>query len=50
VDRNPSEKAALPYELTELEASREALAFLPDASLAGLSAFENDHAELVLCP
>jgi CRISPR-associated endonuclease/helicase Cas3 len=47
VDRNPSEKAALPYQLSELEASREALAFLPDASLAGLSAFEQEHAELI---
>ncbi len=47
VDRNLSEKAALPYELSDLEASREALAFLPDASLAGLAAFEQAHAELV---
>ena len=47
VDRNPSEKAALPYELSELEASREALTFLPDASLAGLAAFEQAHAELI---
>ena len=47
VDRNPSEKAALPYQLSELESAREALAFLPDASLAGLSAFEQEHAELI---
>ena len=47
VDRNLSEKAALPYQLSELEASREALAFVPDASLAGLSAFEQEHAELI---
>jgi len=47
VDRNPSEKAALPYQLSDLEASREALAFLPDASLAGLSAFETEHADLL---
>ena len=47
VDRNLSEKAALPFQLSELEASREALAFVPDASLAGLSAFEQEHAELI---
>jgi CRISPR-associated endonuclease/helicase Cas3 len=47
VDRNPSEKAALPYELSDLETSREALAFLLDASLAGLAAFEQAHAELL---
>ena len=47
VDRNPSEKAALPYQLSELDAAREALVFLPDASLAGLSAFEQEHEELI---
>lgn len=47
VDRNPSEKAALPYQLSELESSREALAFLPDASLLGLSAFDTEHADLL---
>jgi CRISPR-associated endonuclease/helicase Cas3 len=47
VDRSLSEKAALPYQLSELEASREALVFLPDASLTGLSAFEQEHAEMI---
>jgi CRISPR-associated endonuclease/helicase Cas3 len=47
VDRNPSEKAALPYQLSELEAARAVLAHLPDASLAGLSAFEVAHADLL---
>ena len=47
VDRQPSEKAALPYQLDELEASREALAFLPDASLAGLASFEKENLKLI---
>jgi len=47
VDRAPSEKAALPYQLSELESSREALAFLSDASLAGLSAFDAEHADML---
>jgi CRISPR-associated endonuclease/helicase Cas3 len=47
VDRNPSEKAALPYQLSDLEASRAALAFLPDASLAGLATFDAEHADLL---
>jgi CRISPR-associated endonuclease/helicase Cas3 len=47
VDRNPSEKAALPYQLSELKAARAALAYLPNASLAGLSAFEAAHTELL---
>lgn len=47
VDRAPSEKAALPYQLSELESSREALAFLSDASLAGLSTFDAEHADML---
>ncbi|MBL8481193.1 MAG: hypothetical protein JNJ60_03280 [Rhodocyclaceae bacterium] len=41
--RPKDDKAALPYALAELDAARAALAELPDASPAGLAAYETAH-------
>jgi CRISPR-associated endonuclease/helicase Cas3 len=47
VDRQLKESAAKPYETGELEAAADALALLPDASMASLEAFEEQHADLL---
>ncbi|MFA5265145.1 MAG: DEAD/DEAH box helicase [Opitutaceae bacterium] len=47
VDRGLTEKSSLPYEFEELKTAKSALRFLRDASLSGLSQFEQEHADLI---
>lgn len=47
IDRQLKEGAVKPYQAGELEAAAAALALLPDASLAALEAFEEQHPELL---